>query len=128
MRRISGDLRRAGSLTLSIGLRVVAGQPVLGADVDRAHAAGDVPGGLDVAVGALVAQVAAGELPPLLDGDGVLDRGDRAVVTTATCTSARKASRSAGVIARDMIHRLALPQCGVTRERSRSPIMTRATN
>src|SRR5690349_8797032 len=34
-------------------------------------------------------------------------------VTTATCTSARKASRSAGVIARDMIHRLALPQCGV---------------
>src|SRR5262245_40018297 len=31
-----------------------------------------------------------------------------ATVTTATCTSARKASRSAGVIARDMIHRLAL--------------------
>src|SRR5215211_7635026 len=32
-----------------------------------------------------------------------------ATVTTATCTSARKASRSAGVIARDMIDRLALP-------------------
>src|SRR4051794_35832351 len=36
-----------------------------------------------------------------------------ATVTTATCTSARKASRSAGVIARDISQRLALPQCGV---------------
>jgi hypothetical protein len=65
--------------TLSTGFGVVAGQPVLGVDVDRAHAVGGVPGGLDVAVSGLVAQVAAGELPALLDGDGVLDAGDRAL-------------------------------------------------
>src|SRR5688572_4916455 len=59
-------------------LGVVAGQPVLGAHEDADHAFGGAGGAVDVGVGAFGTEVAAGDGPALLDGDGVLDRGGRA--------------------------------------------------
>ena len=75
-----GDPRAAEVRARLAGqLGVVPGQPVLGAHEDADHAFGGAGGALDVGVGAFGAEVAAGEGPALLDGDGVLDRGDRAL-------------------------------------------------
>lgn len=59
-------------------LGVVAGEPVFGAHVDADHAFGGAGRVLDVGVGAFGAEVAVGEGPALVDGDGVVDGGDRA--------------------------------------------------
>jgi tetratricopeptide (TPR) repeat protein len=75
-----GDPRAAEVRARLAGqLGVVAGQPVLGAHEDADHAFGGAGGAFDVGVGAFGAEVAAGEGPALLDGDGVLDRGDRSL-------------------------------------------------